>query len=267
MSEIIPFESEYILHSLTQKRLKELFNIVCVASEIQIDRLRLDNLAFDKNSNSFVIIEYKNEFNAHVLHQAQNYYELILNNAEYFTERLDNPKDIDLKNTRVMIIGPEFSAKQINNLKENFELWKVTLYDNYNVTYENLKTNETKSIDVNQDELKITEDKLLEDKSEKMKELYFNLKNRVSNEFNDIDIKFLVDAFSLRINASLICVVVFLKSSFNINIFEDDLKNADKLVDISDKSTCGNANYQLKYKSEDDLDYFIEIIRQIYNQK
>ena len=46
------------------KHLRKLFNLKCIASEIQINKLRLDNLAFDENKNSFVIIEYKNRFNA-----------------------------------------------------------------------------------------------------------------------------------------------------------------------------------------------------------
>ena len=267
MSKIIPFESEFILHRLTQKRLKELFDIECVASEIQLDNLRLDNLAFDETTNSFVIIEYKNEFNANVLNQAQDYHDLILRKPEDFAERLDNETNVDFENTRVMIIGPEFSETQISEAKDNFELWEVTLFDDCKVTYENLKTNEIKTIQVDCDELKITQNQLLEDKSEEMKDLYFQLKNRAFSEFDDLDIRHLVDAFSLKVNDKLLCVIVFLKSSFNIYLFGDDFKDTDKLIDISDRSTGGNANYKLKYKSDDDLDYFMEILKQIYNQK
>ena len=266
MSKIIPFESEFILHKLTQKRLKELFDIEYVASEIQLDNLRLDNLAFDEKTNSFVIIEYKNEFNANVLNQAQDYHDLILRKPEDFAERLDNKND-DFDDPRVMIIGPEFSETQISEAKDNFDLWKVTLFDDGEVTYENLKTNEIKTVKVDCDELKITQNQLLEDKSKKMKELYFSLKNRAFSEFDDLDIRYLVDAFSLKVNNNLLCVAVFLKSSFNIYIFGDDFKDTDKLIDISDKLTGGNANYNLKYKSDDDLDYFMEILKQIYNQK
>jgi len=77
MSNEIPFESEYVLHKLTQKNLKELFGLEFVASEIQLNDLRLDNLAFDPETNSFVIIEYKNELNLNVINQAQEYYDLI----------------------------------------------------------------------------------------------------------------------------------------------------------------------------------------------
>lgn len=48
MSNKIPFESEFALHTLTQKYLKELFDLELVASEKQLNKLRLDNLALDK---------------------------------------------------------------------------------------------------------------------------------------------------------------------------------------------------------------------------
>lgn len=53
MHEKIDFASEYELHRLTQKYLKELFDLEFVASEFQLNDLRLDNLAFDKK-NQFI---------------------------------------------------------------------------------------------------------------------------------------------------------------------------------------------------------------------
>lgn len=122
MKTEIPFKSEFILHTLTQDFLDELFSLEFVASEIQLNDLRLDNLAFDNDANSFVIIEYKNEFNANVLNQAQEYYDLLQENPEYFLNRLDNKKDVDFDNVKVMIIGPKFSDEQIKEAKDNFEL-------------------------------------------------------------------------------------------------------------------------------------------------
>ena len=67
-----PFKKEYYLHNITQKNLKELFDLEFVASEIQLNDLRFDNLAFDEKTNSFVIIEYKNELNQNVLSQGKD---------------------------------------------------------------------------------------------------------------------------------------------------------------------------------------------------
>lgn len=264
MRQEIPFESEFALHTITQKHLKELFDVEFVASEIQLNDLRLDNLAFDLKTNSFVIIEYKNELNLNVINQAREYYELVRNNQEFFTGRLDNGENVDFENTRVMIIGPKFSAVQIES---DFEVWKITLFDDGEITYENMKTGEIKSIKISLDELKLTEETLLEDKSEEMKDLYINLKDKILNEFSDVDIKFLVGQVAFKVNGKLICVVVFLKSSFNIYFYGSELENSEKTTDISDKSTGGNANYRFKYHTNDDFDYFLNLFRQIYLQK
>ena len=267
MPKEIKFENEFILHMLTQKHLKELFDLECVASEIQLNGLRLDNLAFNMKTSSFVIIEYKNQFSRSVLKQAQEYYDLIRKNREHFKDRLGKEIDVDFDNAGIMIIGPKFSRNQIEKAESHVELWKVSLFDDGKVTYENLKTNEIRELKVNPDDLRITEDMLLKDKPEEMIDLYNNFKKRISNEFSDVEIRYLVDQFSLRANGSLLCLVVFLKSSFNIYIYADNLKNADKAIDISTKSTGGNAKYKLNYNSDDDFDYFLDLFKQTYNQK
>lgn len=267
MKKEIPFESEFILHTLTQDFLDELFGLEFVASEIQLNDLRLDNLAFDNDANSFVIIEYKNEFNANVLNQAQEYYDLLQENPEYFLNRLDNKEDVDFDNVKVMIIGPKFSDEQIKEAKDNFELWRITLFNDGEVSYENLKTNEIKSININLEDLKHSEDQLLEDKTEYMKELYFNLKENILNEFSDIELNYQIEQFSFRVNGKLVCVVKFLKSGFTIFFYANNLENIDNTTDISDKNTGGNANYNLKYKSDEDYEYFLDLFKQSYNQK
>ena len=158
MAEEIRFKKEYYLHMFTQKHLKELFDLEFVASEIQRKGLRFDNLAFDKKTNTFAIIEYKNRCDKKVLKQAQDYSNLIkeYENRKYFLNRLNKKIDADFDNTRIMVIGPKFSEEQIKASKDmDFELWKVTLFDDCTVTYENLTTNEIKQLKICPDDLKI----------------------------------------------------------------------------------------------------------------
>lgn len=56
----IPFDSEKELQSLCEKNLNLLLGIEFVATEFTVSNLRLDTVAFDEQTNSFVIIEYKN---------------------------------------------------------------------------------------------------------------------------------------------------------------------------------------------------------------
>lgn len=51
-----PLESE--VQRLTEANLQELFDLILVRSEFELHGLRIDTLAFDKESRAFVIIEY-----------------------------------------------------------------------------------------------------------------------------------------------------------------------------------------------------------------
>ena len=256
MTNEIPFEREHDLHILTQIHLKELFDLEFVASEMQHHDFRPDNLAFDLKTNSFVIIEYKNEFNKNVLNQTQNYYDLLMSNQEFFSERLEDKENVDFDNTRVMIIGPKFSQEQIDSAKSNFEIWKVSLFDDGTVTYENMKTNEIKTLNIDLDDLKWTEEYLLE-KHPQAKDLYLNLKDRVLREFDDITVKALAIQMAFKTNDRLLCVINFNESSLNIQLYGDDL----------DLTQYKDGTYSFKYESDDDSELFLKYFTQVYNQK
>lgn len=206
MRKKISFKNECVLHRLTQKYLKKLFNLKPLASEKQLHRKRPDALAVDLNTNEFVIIEYKNKYDTNVLNQVQKYYDLILNDKD-FKQDLENSENIDFDNTRIMIISPKFSDDQIKDSKDNVELWQVSLFDNCEVTYENLKTGEVKKLKIKPEELKLTKETVLQNKSEIVHEIYNNLENRLVSEFSDLKIRYCIDMVSFRVNGNLICKV------------------------------------------------------------
>ena len=274
MRKKIPFDSEYQLHNLTQNHLKELFKLKLVASEIQKDDLRFDNLAFDEKTNTFVIIEYKNELNLNVLNQVQEYRELLLSKPEEYADLLDDSKEIDFKNTRVMIIGPEFSEKHIEeseNLDFPIELYVVSLFkeDDKNgcVLYEKTDGNFTKKLDINLDSIKLTRNTLLENKSEEIIELYIDFENKLLDKFDDLDLKYLVDAVSIKSQDKYICLVT-VKSSIKIIFYTKQLEDSkNKTRDISNITTGGElADYELTLNHEN-IDYAIDLIKQVYDQK
>ena len=53
----VKFKNEKELQGLTEKNLEILFNLKFVATEFQVDNLRIDTLAFSEETKSFVIIE------------------------------------------------------------------------------------------------------------------------------------------------------------------------------------------------------------------
>ena len=258
------FKNEYILHKLTERNLEELFDLVFVASEIQLNKLRIDTLAFDEEAKSFVVIEYKNELNYNVINQAQEYCDLIKNNPEYYANCLDDVCDIDFENTRVIIIGPEFTQDQIIN-SGDFEIWKISLYDDGKVIYENMETHETRDFMTVPEDLEITEKQILND-NPKQRDVYLDFKKRV-NQFDDITLIYLVNAVSFRVNNKIACIFSF-GSSAKIYYHTDDLKDIEnKTRDISKISTGAMANYELTLNSKEDIDYAIDLFKQVYLQK
>lgn len=274
MTRKIPFESEYQLHKLTQNHLRDLFDLEFVASEIQKDKLRFDNLAFDEKTNTFVIIEYKNELNLDVLDQVSEYRNLLLSNPEEYANLLKDSREIDFENTRVMIIGPEFSEKQIEESEKldfSTELYVISLFkeDEKNgcVIYESTDGNLAKKLDIDLDCIKLTRNTLLKNKSEEIIELYEDFEKELLNEFDDLELKFLVDAVSIKAQNKFICLVN-VKSLIKIIFYTKQLEDSEnKTRDISDITTGGElADYELTLNHEN-IAYAINLIKQVYNQK
>jgi RecB family endonuclease NucS len=74
----IEFEKD--IQDMVEKNLDTIFGVEFVSSEFQLHELRVDTLGFDKESNSFVIIEYKSDKNILVINQGYAYLALLLNN-------------------------------------------------------------------------------------------------------------------------------------------------------------------------------------------
>lgn len=65
------FKLERHIQTLTEDNIETIFfGLEFVKTEFQLNNLRMDTLAFDRESKSFVIIEYKRETNFSVIDQA-----------------------------------------------------------------------------------------------------------------------------------------------------------------------------------------------------
>ncbi len=86
-----PFSKEVELHKLCENNLENIFGLKFVKREFALSNFRLDTLAFNDSSKSFVIIEYKNTSNFSVIDQGYAYLSLMLNNkADFILEYNEN---------------------------------------------------------------------------------------------------------------------------------------------------------------------------------
>jgi RecB family endonuclease NucS len=72
------------IQELVEHDMQIIFGIEFVASEFELNNLRVDTLGYDKDSNSFVIIEYKRDKSFSVIDQGYAYLALLLNNKAEF---------------------------------------------------------------------------------------------------------------------------------------------------------------------------------------
>ncbi|MDX2503092.1 MAG: DUF5655 domain-containing protein [Gammaproteobacteria bacterium] len=280
-----PFKLEKDLQKLTEENLKSIFGYDCVKSEFSIGNFRLDTLAYDKETNSFVIIEYKRDKNFSVIDQGYAYLSLMLNNkADFILEYNESQKDtlkrtdIDWSQSKVIFISQSFTTyqKEAINFKDlPIELWEIKRYENNTVSYEQiLKYGSTESIktisksdnDINKvsKEIKIyTEQDNLLKASEETAELYDKFKQGILN-LDDISIKpkKLYVAFVSGTNVADIHVQ---KKALKIwiNLREGELDDSRGLTrDVSGTGHWGNGDYELQVRSDDDLEYILSLIKQ-----
>ena len=135
-----PFKLEKDIQKLFEGNLSVLMGLELVKSEFVIKSRRIDTLAFDKQTNGFVIIEYKRDRNVSVIDQGFSYLSLMLENkAEFLVEYNESLSrnlkrdEIDWSQSRVAFVSPNFTENQkmaVNFQDVAIELWEVKRYEN-----------------------------------------------------------------------------------------------------------------------------------------
>lgn len=281
----IKFDRESKLQKLTQDNLDELFNLEFIGEEVQYGDFRMDTLAFDRETNSFVIIEYKNVSSYSVIDQGFSYLSILLNDKDFFMRKYneisDCPldlEDFDFTHCRVMIIAPSFTKYQMKSTEFSnlpIELWKVRLYENGCVSYDKIRNDsaasikdllETRNLKIDLQDLEFGEDDLLCDKSQECNELYYNLKDRLLFEFDDLSLNIFKTLASYKVNDNIICTVEFLSKSLKVMFFTKTLDDPENRTEHVERGNP-NVNYSMKLSSQDEFDNFIELFTQVYREK
>jgi predicted transport protein len=280
-----PFKLEKEIQDLTEQNLKTVFVLDFVKSEFALNNFRIDTLAFDKEANAFVIIEYKRDKNFSVIDQGYAYLSLMLNNkADFileFNENLDKTlkrNDVDWSQSRVLFVSPAFTNYQreaINFKDLPIELWEVKRFENETVSFDQIqkagaqesiktisKTDNT--IDNVAKEIKVySEQEHLENVTEEIKELYAKLKSAILN-FDNIEVKPKKKYIAFVSGRNVIDIHPqrkALKMWLNMNMGElDDPKNL--MRDVSTTGHWGNGDYELQINSDDDLEYILSLVKQ-----
>ena len=113
------FINEKELQTYFEKKLEMILNYKFIETEFTVGDFRIDTLAFDNETNSFRIIEYKNVRNSSLVDQGYTYLKLLLERKadfvlKYNTKTNSNltPEKIDWSQSRIVFVSPIYNKFQ-----------------------------------------------------------------------------------------------------------------------------------------------------------
>ena len=265
-----PFKLEKDIQTVFEKNLKLITNLTFVKSEFTIKNNRIDTLAFDEETKSFVIIEYKKDKNYSVIDQGVSYLNLMLDyKSDFIVEHNETLKtqlkraDVDWSQSRVIFVSPFFTdnQKQSTNFKDlSIELMEIKQFENDIIIVNPINKSKSapsiKQIQTNQDseinkiakELKTYDEEYhLSGKSDELKELYEAFKNGILSLPANIEVKPQKLYITFRTGKN-ICDITLLQKGIKIwiNMPKGSLKDEKKIMrDVSKTGHWGNGDYEL----------------------
>lgn len=288
----VKIQLEKDLQELTEKNLDTVFGLKFVSTEFQLNNLRIDTLAFDPETNAFVIIEFKRDKSFSVVDQGFAYLALMLNNKadfilEYNEKMQGNLKrdDVDWSQSRVLFIAHSFTPhqRQAINFKDlPIELWEARKYENDLISFNPLKALHTaesiKTVSKDETVSKVSREVRsysvedhLQKANENLKSLFNDLRERIFELDNRFEEKATKTYIAYKIGNKNILGVELRKSFIRATLTRthpDDLKDPEGKVALR-KNSMKYYNQHLsdiEIISNDDVDYFVLLAKQVLNR-
>lgn len=281
---------EKSVQNLVEVNLSGIFDLSFVATELPLNNLRIDTLAFDEEAKAFVVIEYKRDKNFTVIDQGYAYLALLLNNKadfvlEYNEKCRKNLKkdDVDWSQSKVVFIAQSFTKYQqeaIGFQDLPIELWEVKKYDEDLVSFNQVRASEksesiktvTKNKEVERVSREIKQyslDDHIKKNWTKAKELF----EVFSQQVLELDPRFEIHPVKYYIGFKIENKVVFniqaRMSKLLLELYRvrpEDLKDLDKRTRYVKNSLKYYNKHvtQFDIENEDDIDYAMSLVKQVY---
>ena len=266
------------IQRVTETNLQQIFGLDLVKSEFELHGLRIDTLAYNNESNAFVIIGI-----AYLNLMLNNKADFILEYNETHTKPLSR-HEVDWSQSRVIFIAPEFTKYQQHAIGfrdigiQLYEIHKYTsgliLFNEIQSPFERRESistiskgsSETKRIT---EEIKVyDENELLRIAEDKTKDLYHELKYAILKLGKDIEVRPTKMYIAFRHNIGFAGVVILkskLKIYINIDIslLNDPMKKARDVKDIGHYS---HGDTEIIIQEIDEIPYALELIKQAYQK-
>lgn len=286
-----PFRLEKDLQSLVEENLDGLMGLQLVKHEFSLKNRRIDTLAYDADTNAFVIIEYKRSKNYSVVDQGMAYLNLMLDNkAEFIVEYNESVggqlkrSDIDWSQSRLIFVASGFTQNQkeaVNFRDFNIELYEIRRYDGdiVNVirhaasgaapSFKEVSGKSKGAQEINKELKTYTEADHFAQSSASSIELYESLKARILELGDDVQIDPKKKRISFK-ETRIFCDVHLGKGALKLwlNLKRGELDDPKGIArDVSSLGHWGNGDYEVKLKNEDEIDELMPLIRQAYKKQ
>lgn len=280
------------LQKITEDNLNTIFGLEFISTEFSLQQFRIDTLAFDREVNAFVIIEYKKTKSFSVIDQGYSYLALMLNNkADFILEYNEKTKknlkreEVDWSQSRVIFLSNSFTTYQQNaiNFKDlPIELWEVKKYDNETILYNQLRATESKeSIKT------ISKDKTLENVNREVKkysvedhfksgwddsrDLFDALREKVFELDSQIEEHATKFYIGYKIGNSVVFAITPRKSKLRIELNRvrpEDVKDVEgKLSYVENSMKFYNKHVsEFFIDNETEVEYALFLIKQVYQK-
>ena len=202
------FKNEKELQNFFENNIETILGYKFIDTEFVVGDFRIDSLAFDEESKSFRIIEYKNVKNHSLVDQGYTYLKLLLERKADFvlqynikTKSSLTTQDIDWSQSRIIFVSPIYTAYQLNATDfKNIpvDLVKVTRYEDDIIEIDFIKKTSNVKVqdiqmesiqnDVNKEIIVYTEEDHLSKVSDDIKRVYEELRTRILG-LDDIDVE------------------------------------------------------------------------------
>ena len=281
------FPKEKEMHDLIEANLDELFGLQLIDGEFQIEGYFLDSLAYDPETNSFVILEYKKSSNFSVVDQGLHYLSLMLNNKANFvlayitkTGKKATVTDFDWSQVRVIFVAKSFTQYQhgATNFKDfPIELWEFNRYENGLLDVKQIQSskkaesitkvikNNSASEIISQVKTYTVQDHLLKS-SEKIQDLFMTLQREIFEIDDRVQEKPVGGYVGYKIRYKNFCSIHFFKDKLKIYVRVNKIDDPKKVFkQILIKYKWGKIPLWFwEINDEKDIDYAMTVIRQGY---
>lgn len=283
-----PFKLEKDIQKLFESNIEQITGFKFVKTEFSLKSVRFDTLAFDEESKSFVIIEYKRDRNYSVVDQGVSYLNLMLEyKADFIVEYNESCNknlkrdDVDWSQSKVIFVAPSFTSfqKQSSNFKDlPIELWEIKQFENDIIVINPIKKsssapsikqvqsspNNTEISNVVKEIIVYDEDRFLQNKSDDIIELYNIYKEAILNLSPDIEALPLKWVMMFKTDRKFAYIEIQKKNlKLWINLKKGQLDDSKGLArDVSSVGHAGNGDYELTITDTENLEYIMSLVKQ-----